>query len=72
MDPDAALRMLLEALEDQDHEQVMELTEGLRSWLHGGGFPPQTIGAESLGNDWHRAIALAACHAADESVVADD
>lgn len=51
MDHDAALQMLLEALEDQDYEQVAELAAGLRAWLLGGGFPPQTIGVASLGND---------------------
>lgn len=64
MDPQATLSGILDALSDQDWELVTELSEALQTWLARGGFPPTTIGAESLGRDWHRAIAIAICEQA--------
>ena len=66
MDPDASLRQLLEALADHDRDAVCELSESLLEWIRKGGFPPTTLGDDSLGIAWHRAIAVAVCQAAVE------
>lgn len=64
MDPQTTLSALLEALSDEDWELAMELSQALQTWIQGGGFPPTTIGAETLGQNWHRAIASAICNEA--------
>lgn len=43
MDPDAALKELLLAVEAGDVDRVEELAEGLLNWLQRGGFPLLTI-----------------------------
>lgn len=59
MDPDAALKELLEAVEAGDCDRVRELADGLKHWLSQGGFPPKTIGTWRLGKVWHVAMAHA-------------
>jgi antibiotic biosynthesis monooxygenase (ABM) superfamily enzyme len=56
MDPDAALKELLEAVEVGDCDRVTELADGLKQWLAQGGFPPKTIGRWKLGQVWHVAM----------------
>lgn len=38
-----------------------ELADALYEWIRKGGFPPVTIGDESLGKNWHKTIATFAC-----------
>jgi hypothetical protein len=56
MDPEVALRELLEAVEAGDCDRVTELADGLRHWLSQGGYPPKTIGPWKLGQIWHVAM----------------
>lgn len=64
MDPQAALRDLLAAVNDRNWDGVDELSEALLSWLQRRGFPPQTVGPAELGRGWHRAIAEFICYLA--------
>ena len=43
MDPNAALRLLMEALEDKDREAAVEAMDALRQWINRGGFLPDPI-----------------------------
>jgi hypothetical protein len=43
MDPNATVRMLLEALQDGDREQLEEACSHLGIWLLRGGFMPDPI-----------------------------
>lgn len=56
MDPDAALKELLDAVEAGDCDRVRELADGLRHWLSQGGYPPKTLGPWKLGQIWHVAL----------------
>jgi len=56
MDPDAALKELLEAVEVGDRDRVTELADGLKQWLAQGGYPPKTLGRWKLGQVWHVAM----------------
>ncbi len=56
MDPDAALKELLLAVEDGDVDRVEELADGLNHWVARGGFPPRIAGSEQLGPIWHIAV----------------
>lgn len=58
MDPQATLNGLLEALDDADWDSVRELAMALQHWLDHDGFPPVTMGAKSLGREWHMAIVV--------------
>lgn len=64
MDPQTTLNELLDAIGFREWNRVRELSDALLTWMEGGGFPPVTLGAESLGKRWHRAIATFICHAA--------
>lgn len=44
MDPNAALRLLLEALAEHDRAAAVEALETLREWLLNGGFLPAPPG----------------------------
>ena len=68
MDPQATLSELLQAVDDRDWDRVDELAEALLHWLERRGFPPLTLGAKSLGHDWHRAIATFVCRLAQSQV----
>ena len=61
MDPQATLNALLEALEESDWDTARELALALQNWLDRDGFPPVTLGAKSLGREWHAAMALLSC-----------
>lgn len=64
MDPQATLNELLAAVESREWDRVDELSEALLEWMQRGGFPPQTLGSQKLGKQWHRAVATFVCHAA--------
>lgn len=64
MDPQQTLTDLLDALGRRDWDRVDELSDALLTWMENRGFPPVTIGPESLGKEWHRAVATFVCHAA--------
>ena len=61
MDPQATFDELLSALADRDWDRVAELSDALLGWLQKEGFPPQTLGSQKLGKDWHRAVATFIC-----------
>ena len=64
MDPDAAMKDLLDAVHVRNWDRVDELAEGLLSWMEKRGFPPTTLGPKELGRAWHRALATFVCYAA--------
>ena len=68
MDPDAAMKNLLDAVHVRDWDCVDELAEGLLSWMEKRGFPPTTLGPKELGRNWHRTIATFVCYAAQSKV----
>lgn len=41
MDPNATLRRLIDACNDEDKEAAIESLEDLLAWLKGGGFLPK-------------------------------
>lgn len=61
MDPQQTWTDMLEALERKQWEAAKELADSLYEWLKKGGFPPVTIGHESIGKRWHHAIAQFVC-----------
>ena len=61
MDPDAAWRTLIDALEDADECAADNAVAALLTWLDSGGFPPQTIADHKMSPRWNRAVAYAAC-----------
>lgn len=64
MDPQETLSELLDVLAKRDWDRVRELSDALLTWMEKGGFPPVTIGPQSLGKRWHRTITTFICHAA--------
>ena len=68
MDPQANLSELLQAVDDRDWDRVEELAAALLHRMERRGFPPLTLGAKSLGDDWHRAIATCVCRLAQSQV----
>ena len=64
MDPDAALRELLDAVMANGAELIEILVQALQQWLNRGGFPPQTLGSKELGADWHRTVTICLCNLA--------
>lgn len=73
MDPQVAWQELLDAFQQSDWDRVHELAEGLLHWMNRRGFPPETLvfnsavngglnkPSQSLGPDWNRSVAQAAC-----------
>ena len=61
MDPEAAWRNLLDALEDADELAADDAVAALLTWLDSGGFPPQTMANHNMSPRWNRAVAYAAC-----------
>ena len=73
MDPQVAWKELMEAFHRLDWDRVRDLAEGLLQWMNRSGFPPETSAGvfvsadvtieppQSLGPDWNRAVAQAAC-----------
>lgn len=68
MDPQTAFNDLLDAVGARDDDRIEELADALLRWMEHGGFPPLTVGPESLGRSWHRAMAAFVCHAAQSKV----
>ncbi len=68
MDPDATLKLLLEATVEKNGDDVRELSRALLDWLDSGGFPPKTIGPWKLGQDWHVSMARHICATAESSI----
>lgn len=68
MDPDAALKDLLDALMSHDWDRVEELAAGILSWMEQRGFPPTTLGPKELGRSWHRTVATLICYAAQSKM----
>lgn len=68
MDPEAALAELVQSVQCRDWDRVEEVANGLLSCLEHRGFPPITIGPRELGDEWHRSIAIFACHLATSKV----
>lgn len=68
MDPHATLNELLAALGERDWDRIEELADALLRWMECRGFPPTTLGPESLGKEWHRAVATFVCYAAKSKV----
>jgi hypothetical protein len=68
MDPQATLDQLLEAVGERDWDRTEELADALLRWMAQRGFPPLTLGPETLGKGWHRAVATFACYAAKSKV----
>jgi hypothetical protein len=61
MDPQQTWNDLLTALRCKHWEEAKELADSLHEWIRKRGFPPVTIGEETLGNEWHRTIASFVC-----------
>ncbi|MEZ6055453.1 MAG: hypothetical protein R3C01_01990 [Planctomycetaceae bacterium] len=61
MDPQQTWADMLEALYRKRWSEAKERADTLLEWLQSGGFPPVTIGDNSLGNPWHRTIASFVC-----------
>lgn len=61
MDPQQTWTDMLEALERKQWQPAKELADSLYEWLKKGGFPPTTIGAKSIGKNWHAAAAQFVC-----------
>lgn len=61
MDPHQTWPDMLDALKRKKWDDAKELADSLFEWLRKGGFPPVTIGDESLGKTWHKTIAHFTC-----------
>lgn len=59
MDPNETLRQIAAAVEAGEIDQTDDLIDALQQWTARGGFPPRTIGPESLGTIWHLAVTKA-------------
>jgi hypothetical protein len=68
MDPQQTLTDMLDALRRKQWDEAKELADALYEWIRKGGFPPVTIGDESLGKNWHKTIASFACLAVANKV----
>lgn len=64
MDPQQTWTDMLAALEQREWEDARELAASLLNWLNIGGFPPNVVGAASLGRKWHSTLASSGCEAA--------
>ena len=64
MDPQATLKALLDAQEENDWGTARELALALQNWLDRDGFAPVTMGAKSFGHEWHTAIVRLICEMA--------
>ncbi|TWT61669.1 hypothetical protein [Rubinisphaera italica] len=59
---------MLDALRHKKWDEAKELADALYEWIRKGGFPPVTIGDESLGKNWHKTIATFTCLAVANKV----
>lgn len=70
MDPQQTWTDLLGALESNQCEEAIKLAQALLEWLRRGGFPPNVVGAATLGRKWHSTLASSGCEAAIQMVEA--
>lgn len=68
MDPQQTWADMLDALKRKAWADSKDLADTLYEWVRKGGFPPVTVGDESLGRQWHRTIALFTCLAVANKV----
>jgi hypothetical protein len=68
MDPQQTWADMLDALKRKEWDEAKELADALYEWLRKGGFPPTTVGDESLGKTWHKTIAHFTCLAVANKV----
>ena len=61
MDPQQTWTDMLEALKHKEWDDAKELADALYEWIRKHGFPPVTVGDESLGKNWHKTIASFTC-----------
>jgi aminopeptidase N len=52
---------MLDAMKRKQWDEAKELADALYEWIRKGGFPPVTVGDESLGQQWHKTIASFTC-----------
>lgn len=64
MDPQQIRTDMLAALEQSLSDDAKVLAVSLLNWLHKGGFPPDAVGAATLGRKWHSTLASSGCEAA--------
>ena len=62
MDPQKSWTEMLDALKQENGDEAREFADALLEWLRIDGFPPVTVGDESLGKKWHTTIASFVCH----------
>ena len=68
MDPQQTWQDMLDALQSRQWDEAKELADALYEWVRKGGFPPTTVGNESLGKTWHRTITSFTCLAVANKV----
>lgn len=68
MDPHQTWADMLDALNRKEWDDAKELADALYEWLRKGGFPPTTVGDESVGKQWHKTIASFTCLAVANKV----
>ena len=61
MDPQKTWDDMLNALQRKQWDEAKELADNLYGWLRRRGFPPTTVGDESLGKQWHDTVAQFVC-----------
>lgn len=68
MDPHQTWADMFDALKEKRWDEAKELADALYEWIRNGGFPPITVGEESLGKNWHKTIASFLCLAVANKV----
>lgn len=68
MDPHQTWLDMLDALKRKQWDDAKELSDSLYEWIRKGGFPPTTVGDESLGKNWHKTVAQFVCLAVANKV----
>lgn len=68
MDPYQTWADMLDALQRKKWDEAKGLADALYDWIRMGGFPPVTIGDESLGKKWHKTITTFTCLAVADRV----
>ena len=68
MDPQQTWLDMLDALQRKQWDDAKELADSLYDWIRKGGFPPTTVGDESLGKNWHKTVAQFVCLAVANKV----
>ena len=68
MDPHQTWADMLDALKRKEWDEAKDLADALYEWIRKGGFPPITVGDESLGKEWHKTITSFTCLAVASKV----